>query len=584
MIPIRLLHAKSVKPKAGPILWSPRRRTHPRITVVSGYGNRWSLPIFCTKMPREMADGLRLPRAIACRLAQFITKRLPFIHGIAVSRGRFMFSVLGLRHVVPGGIRRAVAGILAICLCGTAWANQSLIESPLPRVTVHDGKFVLPDGRRFFPIGVNYFRPGTGWAPQLWKQFDESAVERDFVLLRRYGVRCVRIFLTFGSFFNQPDRLDEFGLERLDRMLEIAERSGIYLHPTGPDHWEGIPDWARGERYSDERLLSAQERFWQMLAERYRGRTSIFAYDLLNEPMVPWDSPTLRERWKLYLRQRYDTAESAAKAWGVAPELENWETPIPPDPATSPRPQILDYQHFREEVAREWVARQAAAIRKADPDALVTVGLIQWSVPVILPEVKTYSAFRPERIAPHIDFLEVHFYPLARGFLDYQRPEDIIANLVYLRSTVAACAAVKRPVVLAEFGWYGGGQLTINQGRHPSASESQQAEWCSSAIGSTRDLADGWLNWGVFDHPEARDVSQLTGLFTADGRPKEWAKVFQDISRSLEEEATTARTTDTNAAPLPIAEFDWDQAIVDAQVGRKALEGAIESRQGSSRE
>ncbi len=483
----------------------------------------------------------------------------------------------GLRNVVRNGIRLALLGAAALFLAKPAAAVQDGAATPLPRVTVRDGKFVLPDGSRFFPIGVNYFRPGTGWAPQLWKQFDEQAVERDFALLRQYGVRCVRVFLTFGSFFSRPDRLDEFGLERLDRMLAIAEKNGIYLHPTGPDHWEGIPDWARGDRYSDERLLAAQERFWQLLAGRYRGRTSIFAYDLLNEPAVPWEGRALRERWKAYLRQRYGSREAVAEAWGVAADDVNWEDPGPPDPAKSLATQIPAYQHFREELARQWVARQAASIRKADPEALVTVGLIQWSVPVILPDVRTYSAFRPERIAPELDFLEVHFYPLARGFLDYQRSEDITANLIYLRSTVAACAAVKRPVVLAEFGWYGGGRLTINQGRHPPASELQQAEWCRSAIEATRDLADGWLNWGVFDHPEARDVSQLTGLFTVDGRPKEWARVFRNISNMLAEDANAAQAMRSGAARLPIAELDWDRAIVNPQIGRQALELAIDA-------
>lgn len=463
-------------------------------------------------------------------------------------------------------------------------AAQDQVAGPLPRVTVRDGKLMLPDGRRFFAIGVNYFRPGTGWAPQLWKQFDESAVERDFALLREYGVRCVRVFLTFGSFFSKPDRLDEIGLNRLDRMLTIAEKNGIYLHPTGPDHWEGIPNWARGDRYSDERLLAAQERFWQLLAERYRGRTAIFAYDLLNEPAIPWDGAALRERWKDYLRQRYGTREAAAEAWGIAAEDLNRVAPLPPDPAQSSPAQLLAYQHFREDVARQWVARQAAAIRKADPNALVTVGLIQWSVPVILPGIKTYSAFRPERIAHDLDFLEIHFYPLARGFLDYQRPEDITANLIYLRSVVAACAAVKRPVVLAEFGWYGGGQLTINQGRHPAATESQQANWCRLAIEGTRDLADGWLNWGVFDHPEAGDVSQLTGLFTATGRPKEWARVFQDLSRGVADQANSGGGRSEGAAPMPVAEFDWDRVIVDPQVGRQSLEKAVSAGDPANRE
>jgi len=28
---------------------------------------------------------------------------------------------------------------------------------------------------------------------------------------------------------------------KFDQFLEIAEASGIYVHPTGPEHWEGPP-------------------------------------------------------------------------------------------------------------------------------------------------------------------------------------------------------------------------------------------------------------------------------------------------------------------------------------------------------
>ena len=94
-------------------------------------------------------------------------------------------------------------------------------------------------------------------------------------------------------------------------------------------------------------------------------------------------------------------------------------------------------------------------------------------------------------------------------------------------------AATGRPVVVAEFGWYGGGKLTINRGVHPAASEEQQARWCRRVIETTEGLATGWLNWGFYDHPEARDVSQLTGLLTADGKPKAWAREFQGLARML---------------------------------------------------
>ena len=50
-------------------------------------------------------------------------------------------------------------------------------------------------GNRFVPFGVNYFRPDTGWAPQVWKQFDEAATRQDFDRLKALGVRVRRASL-----------------------------------------------------------------------------------------------------------------------------------------------------------------------------------------------------------------------------------------------------------------------------------------------------------------------------------------------------------------------------------------------------
>jgi len=78
----------------------------------------------------------------------------------------------------------------------------------LPRIRVaKDGRrFETTAGRPFVPWGVNYFRPGTGWAPQVWKRFDGEAIGRDLVQMRQMGVNCVRVFLSYGSFFTREDK------------------------------------------------------------------------------------------------------------------------------------------------------------------------------------------------------------------------------------------------------------------------------------------------------------------------------------------------------------------------------------------
>jgi hypothetical protein len=119
---------------------------------------------------------------------------------------------------------------------------------------------------------------------------------------------------------------------------------------------------------------------------------------------------------------------------------------------------------------------------------------------------------------------------------------------------------------LAEFGWYGGGKPTIDQNRHPAASEEQQAQWCRLAVETSQGLATGWLNWGFYDQPEARDVSQLTGLLTSDGRPKAWAREFQTLAVALAGRVAPPR----RLGPRPA--LDWDRCITSTQAGREYRE------------
>lgn len=413
------------------------------------------------------------------------------------------------------------------------------------------------------PFGVNYFRPGTGWAPQVWKQFDPEATRRDFAKLRELGANCIRVFLTYGSFYDKPRQLSPEGISKFDMFLELAEEAGLYVHPTGPDHWEGMPEWAKRGRFVNDEALAAAESFWRLFAERYRGRTVIFAYDLLNEPEIPWDQPPMPDKWNRFLQKKYGSTERLATAWKRSAD-EVCLGKVPPlRRDAGPSPALLDYQLFREELADEWTQRQVAAIKAADSDALVTVGLIQWSVPAVLGGPWQYSAFRPERQAKYLDFLEVHFYPLARGFYDYGGAEDENRNLAYLESVAREVARPGKPVVIAEFGWYGGGKLTINNGRHPPATEEQQAQWCRRLIEVSMGWASGWLNWGFHDHPQARDVTELTGLLTVDGRTKAWGTVFHELSEKLRSANVPVKREVSRPA------LDWDKLIVDPKAAEE---------------
>lgn len=477
-----------------------------------------------------------------------------------------------------GGEMTTRALLILICLFATPlWAGSPA----LPKIRVASGgrTFVTEAGVPFVPFGINYYRPGTGWAPQVWKQFDVEATRRDFARMRELGVNCVRVFISFGSFYMQPGALDEEGLKKFDQFLAMAEEAGIYVHPTGPDHWEGQPEWARTDQFADEAHLKALEGFWRLFAARYRGRNVIFAYDLKNEPSVGWDGSHMQVRWNRWLQRHHGSAARAAKAWGVDAATVKWgEVAVPPKADAPDGRLLLDYQRFREELADEWTRRQVAAIKSSDPRALVTVGMIQWSVPALLPGVAHYAAFRPARQARFLDFLEVHFYPLARGLYDYTKPEDEERNLAYLESVAREVAAPGKPVVIAEFGWYGGGALRLrNEKLSAPGTEEQQARWCRRVVETTAGLACGWLNWGFHDHPQANDVSQLTGLLTVEGRPKAWGAEFQRLAATFREQKIAPRKL--GARPV----LDWDRCITSLKAGQEFREGYFRAWQAAQR-
>jgi hypothetical protein len=290
---------------------------------------------------------------------------------------------------------------------------------------------------------------------------------------------------------------------------------------------------------TNEPCMKSLENYWRLFAARYRGRSTIWAYDLRNEPYLVWDTPYLRTQWA---------------AWRKAHNQDF--VPVPELKGHPSAPELADYQRFRESIVEKWVARQSTAIHAADPAALVTVGLLQWSVPAQRMPVEQYTGFRPSVIAKHLDFMELHFYPLAVGVYDYSGPAAETANLAVLEAMARECAKPGLPLVIAEFGWYGGGPLTP---KGKPATEEQQAQWCRHLLEVTAPMACGWLNWGMYDHPQAKDVSVFTGLFTVDGREKAWGRTFHDAAQRLQAHPPTYAIPDRPDLPWAACTASGDE-------------------------
>ena len=389
----------------------------------------------------------------------------------------------------------------------------------LAKVRVRPGwrGLVTADNKPFIPFGTMYFRANDGWTPRFWEKFDAVATRKDLYLLKARGFNVVRLWLTSLSFYPRPGVLNTSAIEKFDQFLVIAEETGIYVQVCALTTWQRrpineVPVWQRGDEYAAPQALDDQVEFWSLLAHRYKGRNVIMTYELANEPSIGWKTPAMQVAWNKWNHK---------------------STLIPPAKDNLGDPALLEFQHFREHLADQWTRRQAIAIKNADPDALVTVGLIQWSVPGTPIPLDLYSGFRPQQQAKLLDFMEIHCYPLAAGGYRYQSEATKWANLAYLQCILQEVALPGLPSVLAEFGWYGGG-FCPNYGTPKYATEQQQADFCAQEVQMSTPLVCGWLNWAMYDDPVAADVTRFSGLFTASGKEKIWGKCFSHIAREYQ--------------------------------------------------
>ena len=241
----------------------------------------------------------------------------------------------------------------------------------------------------FVPFGTNYYDPNTGWPPHIWQQFDQERIEKHFYTLTRVGANCARVFLTAATFQPDANTVDEQALAKLDTLIDIAGRAKIRLIVTGPTDWEGqVPYWQE-DQYAGDEAIEALELLWTVLGQRYQGDSAILAWDLANEPALPWSLPSWNQKWNAYLESKYVNREGLEEAWGsVLADDEPWgHIDMPDDVADQGNPRLYDWQLFRESLADRWVQRQVEALRAADPTHLVTIGYTQWSYPVARPGI-----------------------------------------------------------------------------------------------------------------------------------------------------------------------------------------------------
>ena len=247
------------------------------------------------------------------------------------------------------------------------------------RISEDGLKFVMADsGAKFTPWGFNFVGEFGRIVEEYWED-DWSGVEQDFQRMRALGANVVRLHLQVGTYMKTAREVDSDALDLLRRTLDLGQRCGLYLDLTGLGcyHLNSVPLWF--DKLSESERWDVQERFWEAIAETCAGHPAVFCYDLMNEPVVgkakegqhPW---LLGELEGFYFVQR-----------------------ISNDPK----------DRERQAIAEAWVEKMVRAIRKHDPDGLITVGVIPWAH--VWPTAK--PLFYSPKVARHLDFASVHFYP-----------------------------------------------------------------------------------------------------------------------------------------------------------------------------
>jgi len=307
-------------------------------------------------------------------------------------------------------------------------------------------------GGRFAPWGFNYDHDRGGQLLEDYWRDKWSEIEQDFKEMRDLGANVVRVHLQLGKFMEGRDQPNERSLEQLERLLRLAQETGLYLDITGLGcyHKQDVPAWY--DKLEEQDRWQVQARFWEAVATRCKHSSAVFCYDLMNEPVA-------------YNGKRRD----------------DW---LGPGFAGKHFVQFISLEgrgREKTEIARQWIDTLVAAIRKHDKRHLITVGLVPWS----LEKPGLQSGFVPGKATGKLDFIAVHLYP------EKDRAEEALETL--------KAFDVGKPLVIEE-------TFPLKCG------VDQLAEF----IDESQEHADGWITfyWGT-TREEYREKETIGAAITA---------------------------------------------------------------------
>jgi len=169
------------------------------------------------------------------------------------------------------------------------------------------GNWLLPEGYMFKfrhalsprEIDAVFARVlGRDGADRFWQDFRDNYITQDDInFIAAAGFNTIRVPLHYALFMREGETpvFEGPGYKLIDRLIGWCRQAGLHvildLHAapggqTGVNHDDGtgFPLVFYVPRYRAETAA-----LWRHLAERYRNETAVLGYDLLNEPISPYN-------------------------------------------------------------------------------------------------------------------------------------------------------------------------------------------------------------------------------------------------------------------------------------------------------